>query len=60
MKPKYGTTNLYDQNCGVQSADRRTDRQTDRKLKTAVTKKAVVWWLNAKMTQMAQMVINVQ
>ena len=37
--PKCGSTRLCDQNCGVQSADRQTDRQThvrrtDKSLKT--------------------------
>ena len=27
--PKCESTRLYDQNCGVQPADRHTDRQTD-------------------------------
>ena len=30
---KYGSTNLCDQNFGVQSADRQTHGQTDRKVK---------------------------
>ena len=34
MEPKYGTTSLCDQNCGVQSADRQVYGQTDRKVKT--------------------------
>ena len=28
VQPKYGSTSLYDQNCGLQSADRQTDRHT--------------------------------
>ena len=34
MQPKYGSTCLYDQNCGIQSADRQKHTQTDRKVKT--------------------------
>ena len=38
MQPKYGSTSLCDQNCGVQPADRQTDTQadtgTDKSLKT--------------------------
>ena len=36
MQPKYGSTSLCDQNCGVQSLDRHTShvRRTDKSLKT--------------------------
>ena len=34
IQPKYGRTRLCDQNCGVQNADRQTDGQTGRKIKT--------------------------
>ena len=34
MQPKYGLTSLCDQNCGVQSVNKHTDRHTDRKVKT--------------------------
>ena len=38
MQPKYGSTSLCDQNCGLQTGDRHTDRQTqgwtDKSLKT--------------------------
>ena len=32
MQPKYGSTTLCDQNCGVQSADRQIDKQLDRQI----------------------------
>ena len=39
MQPKYGSTSLCDQNCGLQSVDRQTESQThatwtDKSLKT--------------------------
>ena len=34
MQPKYGSTSLCDQNCGLQTADRKTDTGTDKSLKT--------------------------
>ena len=34
MQPKYGSTSLCDQNCGVQSLDRQKDTGTDKSLKT--------------------------
>ena len=34
MQPKYGSTSLCDQNCGLQSEDRQKDTWTDKSLKT--------------------------
>ena len=34
MQPKYGSTRLCEQNCGLQSEDKQKDTGTDKSLKT--------------------------